>query len=204
LDAAKGVSLIRSALLLFLAIFIPVRAHAQQDAATFLAGGAIAFAMHEAGHVVFDFAFDAAPGIKKVSFGPIPFFAITHPPMSRRREFIISSAGFWVQEATSEIVLARDARLRERHAPLVKGILAFNVIASAAYAGAAFATTGPPERDTRGMAVSAGIREPWIGGVVLAPAVFDAARYYKPDSRWLRWASRISKVGGVLLLFKAD
>ena len=83
-------------------------------------------------------------------------------------------------------------------------MLAFNVIASAAYAGAAFTTTGPAERDTRGMAVSAGVSERWIGGVVLAPAVFDAVRYYKPDSRWLRWASRAAKAGGVLLALKAQ
>jgi hypothetical protein len=39
--------------------------------------------------------------------------------------------------------------------------------------------------------------------MVLAPAVFDALRYYKPDTRWLRWASRAAKAGSVLLLIKA-
>jgi hypothetical protein len=38
---------------------------------------------------------------------------------------------------------------------------------------------------------------------VLAPAVLDVARYYRPNSRMLRWASRAAKVGGTLLIFKA-
>jgi hypothetical protein len=47
------------------------------------------------------------------------------------------------------------------------------------------------------------VDEPWIGVTVLAPAVLDAARYYRPNSRVLRWASRAAKVGGALLIFKA-
>jgi hypothetical protein len=159
LDAAEGVVLIRSVLLLLLTLFAPVRAHAEQDVASFLAGGAAAFAMHEVGHVVFDLSFDASPGLKKVSLASIPFFAITHPPVSPRREFIIASAGFWVQEATNEILFGRNPALRQGHAPFIKGMLAFNVIASAAYAGAAFAKVGPAERDTRGMAASIGVSE---------------------------------------------
>ena len=62
---------------------------------------------------------------------------------------------------------------------------------------------GPAERDTRGMALSAGVDEPWIGATVLAPAVLDAARYYRPDSRVLRWASRAAKIGGAMFIFKA-
>jgi hypothetical protein len=53
------------------------------------------------------------------------------------------------------------------------------------------------------MAVSATIPEPWVGASILAPAVLDAARYYRPRSRWLIWASRASKVAGALLIFKA-
>jgi len=45
--------------------------------------------------------------------------------------------------------------------------------------------------------------EPWVGVTVLAPAVLDAARYYRPNSRVLRWTSRAAKVGGALLIFKA-
>jgi hypothetical protein len=184
-------------------VLLPAPAQAQRDAVTFLAGGALGLAMHEGGHLLLDVAFGATPGVKKVSFGPIPFFAITHPPVSPRREFAISSAGFWVQEGSNEFFLSRHRNLRHRHAPLMKGAFAFNVLASVAYAGAAFARTGPGERDTRGIAASARVDERWIGGVVLVPAVFDTLRYYKPDTAWLRWAGRASKAGGVLLLLHA-
>lgn len=186
---------------------VPRAALAQQKLLLFLAGGATGLAMHEAGHVVLDLATGTRPGLKKVTFGSIPFFAITHNPVSPVREFAISSAGFWVQEGTNEIFLRRhqDAphALRDRDATFTKGIVAFNVLASVAYAAGAFAEVGPPERDPRGMAVSAGVREPVIGGVILTPAVLDAVRYYRPDNAWVRWASRAAKVGGVLVMLKA-
>lgn len=174
-----------------------------QPVATFLAGAALALAMHEAGHVAADVTFGEAPGVKKVSFAGIPFFAITHRALSPAREFVVSSAGFWVQDASSEILLTRVPDLRSQDAPFAKGLLTFNTLASVAYAGAAFARVGPDERDTRGMADAARLREPWVGGVVLAPAVLDAVRYYKPETRWLRWASRASKVAGALLVLRA-
>ena len=174
-----------------------------QPLAKFLAGAATALAMHEAGHVTTDLMFGETPGVKKVSFAGIPFFAITHQTLSPAREFVVSSAGFWVQEASSEILLTRVPELRSKDAPFAKGLLTFNTLASIVYAGAAFSRVGPDERDTRGMAVTARLREPWIGGVVLAPAVLDAMRYYKPETRWLRWASRASKVAGVLLVLRA-
>jgi hypothetical protein len=40
--------------------------------------------------------------------------------------------------------------------------------------------------------------------VVLAPAVFDAIRYYKPDARWAVWLSRGAKVGSVLLVLRGN
>ena len=70
----------------------------------FLAGAALGLAAHESGHLVLDFAFDARPRIKRVTLGGIPFFAITHrSDLSPRREFAISSAGFWVQESWTEV-----------------------------------------------------------------------------------------------------
>jgi hypothetical protein len=169
----------------------------------FLGGAAAALALHESGHLLLDVAFDARPGIKKVSFGPLPFLAITHRPLSPTREFAVSSAGFWVQHATNEILLTRRPRLRDQRAPFVKGMFAFNVLASVAYAGVAFARVGPAERDTRSMAASARVEEPVIGMLIFAPATLDAARYYKPDSPWLRWASRAAKVAGVVLIVRA-
>jgi hypothetical protein len=86
---------------------------------------------------------------------------------------------------------------------VLKGLLAFNVVTSVIYTGAAFARHGPAERDTRGIALSADVDEPWVGITILAPAVLDAARYYRPHSRLLRWASRAAKVGGTLLIVRA-
>ena len=174
------------------------------DIATFLAGGAIGLLAHEGGHLLFNVVFDAEPGIRRVDFHGIPFFAITHrPALSPAREFTISAGGFWVQHAGSEWLLTKRPRLRFEKAPLAKGVLAFNVLAAGAYAGAAFARTGPGERDTRGMAVSSGIDERWIGALILAPAVLDAWRYFDPDARWAVWISRAAKAGTVLLVFRA-
>jgi hypothetical protein len=169
----------------------------------FLAGGALALAMHESGHLIFDAAFDAQPRIKRVQFGPFPFFAITHrSDMSPRREFTISSAGFWVQNGTSEALLTRHPDLRHEHAPVSKGVLAFNVLASIGYGTVALAKAGPFERDTRGMADAIRVDERAIGVIVMTPAVFDAIRYFKPEARWAVWASRVAKVGTVLLVVR--
>ncbi len=180
----------------------PVRAQTT-DVLQFFAGAALGLGLHESGHLVLDSTFGAHPGVRKVSAGFIPFFAITHETVSPLKEFTIASAGFWVQHAGSEVLLSRRPNLRREHAPIAKGVLAFNVLTSVMYAGAAFARRGPAERDTRGMAVSADIAEPWIGGTVLAPAVIDGARYFRPQSRALRWASRGAKMAGALAVLKA-
>jgi hypothetical protein len=169
-------------------------------AVKFLAGAVLGLAAHEGGHLIFDGIFDADPRLKRVDFHGMPFFAIAHrPDLPRRQEFVIASAGFWVQHAGSEWILSRRPDIRGERAPVAKGVLAFNVLASAAYAGAAFARTGPAERDTRGMAVGSRTDERVIGALVLTPAVLDAWRYYRPNNRWLKWASRSVKVGMVIL-----
>jgi hypothetical protein len=169
----------------------------------FVAGGLLGLAMHEGGHLVFDAFFDAQPRLSRVHLGPFPFFAITHrTDLTPRREFTVSSAGFWVQEATSEWLLATRPVLRERHSWLSKGVLAFNVLNSVGYALVAFARAGPPERDTRGMADSIGVDERIVGALVLAPAVLDSYRYFKRGSGWAGWTSRAVKTGSVLLVIK--
>jgi hypothetical protein len=173
------------------------------DAATFLAGGVLALGMHEGGHLIFDALFDANPKITHVQFGPFPFFAVSHrTDLSPRREFTVSSAGFWVQEATNEWLLTRRPHLRREHAPLAKGVFAFNVLNSIGYGAVAFAKAGPVERDTRGMAAAISVDERAIAAIVLGPALLDAYRYFKPESKWAKWASRIAKGGGVLLVIK--
>lgn len=169
--------------------------------ASFLAGGLTGLGAHESGHIVVDLALGEKPGLRSVDFHGIPFFAITHrsglPP---RQEFAISSAGFWVQHAENEWLLRRRPALREARAPFAKGLLAFNLLTSAAYAGAAFAKTGPVERDTRGIAASSRIDERVIGALVMAPAMLDAWRYWHPGGRWAARASRGVKIGMVLLI----
>ena len=173
------------------------------DLGKFFLGAAAGLGAHESGHLLFDAIFDANPGIKKVSFHGIPFFAITHDPgLSPRREFVIDSAGFWVQHATNEVLLVRRPNLRHERAPFVKGVFAFNVGTSIAYAGAAFARTGPFERDTRGMADALRWKEPYVGVLILIPAVLDLVRFYNPDLRWAVWGSRAAKIGGVALVAK--
>jgi hypothetical protein len=181
----------------------PADEHRVVDSVKFLAGAALGLAMHEGGHLVFDAMFDASPRIEGVRFGPVPFFAITHrSDVSPRREFAISSAGFWMQDLSSEWLLTRRPTLRDVRAPVAKGVLAFNVLNSAGYACVAFARAGPFERDTRGMAESIGVDERTIGAMVLAPAVLDAIRYFRPEARWAKWASRAAKAGSVLLVIK--
>ena len=173
------------------------------DTVKFLAGGALGLAMHEGGHLIFDAAFDAKPYLTRVHLGPVPFFAISHrSDLSPRREFTISSAGFWVQEATNEWMLTRRPSLRDEHAWGMKGLLAFNVLNSVGYALVAFANAGPPERDTRGMADSIGVDERIIGAIVLAPALLDTYRYFNRGSGWAAWTSRAVKIGSVLLVLK--
>jgi len=173
------------------------------DLVKFLGGGLLGFGLHETAHVIFDELFDAQPHLKSVHFGPIPFFAITHrSDLSSRREFMVSSAGFWMQEGLNEWLLARRPPIRDQRTGLMKGLLAFNILNSVGYALVAFAEAGPPERDTRGMAASIHVPEPIIGAVVLAPAVLDGYRYFTRSSGWAAWTSRGVKVASVALVIR--
>jgi hypothetical protein len=168
----------------------------------FLTGAFSGLVAHEAGHVIAGLAFDAHPRTKRIDYGPIPFFAIDHDHVTRRKEFVIASAGFWVQHATSEWILSGRPNLATERAPFLKGMLAFNLASSAVYSVAAFGRFGPPERDTRGMAITLGddgVPEPVIGLLVLAPAALDGYRYLKPHATWAKWASRGAKIAGVAL-----
>lgn len=177
--------------------------HRASTLGRFLFGGAAALGAHESGHLLFDGIFNAHPGIDKVSFHGVPFFAITHDSgLPHRKEFVIDSAGFWVQHAANELILHGHPDLRHEHQPFLKGMYAFNVLASVAYAGAAFARTGPVERDTRGMADASRLKEPWIAALILAPAVLDSVRYFHPDAKWAAWSSRGFKAGMVLLVLR--
>ena len=201
--------------LLILAVATPARAQASDPppqesevraVLLFLAGGASGFGLHELGHVTAGLAFDAHPRARRLDYGFVPFFSIQHDTVTRRREFVIASAGFWVQHAGSEWLLTARPNLKSERAPFLKGIFAFNLAASAVYSVSAFGRFGPPERDPRGMATTLGkngIPEPVIGLIVLAPAALDGYRYLNPDSKWAKWASRGAKITAVALTFAA-
>lgn len=177
-----------------------------ERAVTFLAGGAAGLAIHESGHVITSLTFGANPQVLRLQSGPVPFFVIAHDPVTRRQEFVISSAGFWMQHVTSEWMLTARPNLSRESAPFLKGLFAFNVGTSVVYSVAAFARSGPPERDTRGMAVSlgrTGVPEPAIGALVLAPALLDSYRFVRPEAAWAKWASRGAKIASVALTVAA-
>ena len=193
------------AMLLF---FAASPAFSQQESAAsrfgkVLLGGAAGLGIHESSHLVADWAFNEKVTIKKVDWNGIPFFALSHAPnLSPRREYVVSSAGFWAQYLYSEQMLTHHPKLKDEQSPFLKGMFTFHIVTSFVYAGAAFGKTGPVERDTRGMAMSRRISERWIGVMVLAPAILDVYRYFNPDARWAGWASRSAKMGTVALVIK--
>jgi len=184
----------------------PAQAQELSSASRFgrlLLGGAAGLALHETGHLVADWAFEEKVVVKKVGWKGIPFFALSHAPdLSPRREYVVSSAGFWSQYLYSEQILTHHPELRAEQAPFRKGMLTFHVVTSLIYSGAAFAKTGPAERDTRGMAAALNIDERWLGALILAPALLDTYRYFHPDARWAVWSARGVKMGTVVLVVK--
>lgn len=191
--------------LALLFVLLPTVAHAQMPVRrtfSLLAGAATGLVVHESGHVMTSALFGAQPGTKPIRYAGIPFFAVTHEPVTRRKEFVVSSAGFWMQHAGSEWLLSVRPKLRRESAPFLKGVLVFNIATSAMYAGAAIGGLGPPERDPLGMANSLGRKgwpEPAVGALILAPALLDGYRYLKPDQKWAAWTSRGLKAAFVAL-----
>ena len=160
-----------------------------------LGGGAAGLAIHEAGHLLAGTLVGADFDLRKVDFHGIPFIAVSHAPgLAPREEYAVSSAGLWMQYASSEWILTAHPTLRSEPRPFEKGVLAFHVGLSVMYGVAGLARIGPPERDTRGMAASLGVSERWIGLAVAVPGVLAAYRYAHPDARWAGWASRGLKV----------
>lgn len=170
----------------------------------FLGGFSSGLFLHEAAHIVTGTALGARPRVDRLSI-PLPFFVVHYDAVTRRREFAIASSGFWAQHLVSEWLLASEPDLRAVDAPFRKGMFAFGVATSMIYAVGAAAGTGP-ERDTRTLARSLGsngVPEPFAGALILAPAVLDVYRYYRPESGWARWTSRAVKVLSVGLVFAA-
>ncbi len=133
--------------------------HAQppvRETVTLVAGAAAGLLVHESGHVLASWAFNASPGIKSIRYAGVPFFAVTHHHVPRRTEFVISSAGFWTQHAGSEWLLTRYPTLRREGPAFARGMLLFNLATSLLYTGGAVGRLGPPEGDALGMSNVAG------------------------------------------------
>jgi hypothetical protein len=205
-DWGLALRLLSRGMMLVILFASPTLAQEQSGASKFgrvLLGGVAGFGLHETGHLIANWAFEEKVKVKRVGYKGIPFFALSHAPdLSPRREYVVSSAGMWTQYLYSEHILTHHPNLKNEQAPFRKGMLAFHVVTSLVYSGAAFGKTGPVERDTRGMAVSRRISERWIGAIVLAPALLDMYRYFNPDARWATWTSRGVKMGSVALVIR--
>jgi hypothetical protein len=201
--AGIGVSLLAVLALLLAAAPASAQQSVGERFGKVILGGVAGLGVHEGGHLVANWAFEEKVRVKKVDYKGIPFFALSHAPdLSPRREYVVSSAGFWAQYLYSEQILTHHPNLKAEQSPFRKGMLTFHVVTSLVYSGAALGKTGPIERDTRGMATSRRIDERWIGAMVLAPALLDVYRYFNPGARWATWTSRGVKMGTVALVIK--
>lgn len=168
---------------------------------SFLGGALLGLVIHESGHLAMDAALNAHPYIKQVEMAGIPFFAVSYQKdLSPRQQYAVSSAGFWMQHGMAEVILAQHPHLWVEDAPAAKGAFVFHLVTSLIYSYAALAKSGPPERDTLGMAQGLRINERWVGLAVLAPAALDLYRSFYPETAWARWGSRSVKVSFVLAL----
>ncbi|HTP52723.1 MAG TPA: hypothetical protein VMK42_18695 [Anaeromyxobacteraceae bacterium] len=188
------------------------------NAGLFLAGGATAFVAHETCHVLAGLALGNVPTVQPVKFlGVIPFFAISpgitcvgnacykangtpFPPGPRGLYFIVS-AGILCQEAEDEVILSLEPGIRYQDAAFLKGMLAFNTLASVGYALANLFNLEPPEGDLRAMSRLVPVPHAVLSGLVLATAALDISRYYFPDAEWLPWVSRVTKLATVGVIF---
>ena len=178
--------------------------HPVRDGVSFIAGFSSGLFLHEAAHLLTGALAGARPRVDRLSI-PLPFIVVHYDAVSRRREFAIASSGFWAQHLVNEALLTAEPELRRSSAPFRKGLFAFGVGTSVFYAIGAVSGRGP-ERDTRSIADSLGAKgvpEPVAGLVIVAPAVLDLYRYYRPGSTWARWTSRALKALSVGLVFAA-
>jgi len=182
-----------------------------ESVAVTAAGFLTAFVIHEACHGVANLAMGNVPTLQPVRFlGFLPFFAVSPgitcnqgtcvrrngtPFLPGPRGYAtIVSAGIICQEVTDEIILTARPGLRREEAPFLKGMLLFNTAASVAYGIANLAGIEPQEGDLRALDAVSPLPRGVFAAVVLGTAALDVARYFLPDTQWLPWVSRGSKV----------
>jgi len=174
-----------------------------KDVPPFLGGALVGLVLHESGHYLMDVALGTDPYLKRVDGAGIPFFAVSYrKDVTPRQEYAIAAAGFWMQHSMAEAILKKYPRVWEDAPTSVKGAFAFHLVTSLIYAYAALAKSGPPERDTLGMAHGLGINERWMGAAVLIPAALDLYRSFNPNVPWATWTSRGVKISFAFALLK--
>ncbi len=171
-----------------------------RDWGWFLLGATSGFVAHELGHVMTDVFYNKKISFVETHLGPIPFFAIQPCcNLTRMQEYVIASAGFWVQDINSELIFHLAPRLRARRLAYLKGVLALDVGLSVGYAITGFLHTGPDQSDINTMARGLNV-PPWeVGLVLIVPEIVDVYRYFVPGSKWAPYASMSTK----LLMFGA-
>jgi len=187
-------------------------------AGLFAAGALTAFIAHETCHLFANLALDNTPTIQPVRFlGVIPFFAVSPGiqcvggrcykangapfPSGTQGVYFIVSAGIVCQEVEDELILSNEPRLRDRDLPFLKGMFAFNTLASVGYAIANYFSLEPPEGDLRTMARLVPLPPGVVATLVLATAALDVSRYFFPDVEWIPWVSRGTKGLTIALVF---
>ena len=133
---------------------------------------------------LFDAAFDAEPGAEARVVRPASRSSRSPTSRSdRRQEFTISSAGFWVQHATSEWLLTRRPHLRDRARPVRQGRARMERARPRSPTAAPRSRVPARRNATRAAWPSrSALPKPWIGALVLAPAVLDTVRYARPQA----------------------
>lgn len=186
--------------------------------ALFAAGALTGFLAHESGHLAMNLALGNTPTLDYISvFGFIPFFSIdpqlhcdgtrcvkadnTPLKFGEAGKYTIVTAGFDVQHLTTELLLSLEPELRFEHAPFRKGLLAFDLLLSAGYALASVAGVESVYGDVHNANDASGLPRVVFAAVLLAPAVIDAYRYFRPKSTWAPWASRAAKLGMIGISF---
>lgn|GEM_PF-1245579 len=175
------------------------------------AGVATGFIAHELGHVFVNLAYGNVPTFEGLRYaGFIPFFRIS-PGIScnpagcfhhdgtpfvggRSGTYLITAAGFNVQNLGSEIILSLEPKIRYHRSPFQKGMLFFNISLSTGYALSAWFQIKPPIGDIYGMANASQLNPNWIALLVFIPAGLDLYRFFLPNSKWAPWVSRAAKV----------
>jgi hypothetical protein len=99
-----------------------------------------------------------------------------------------------VQNIGSEAILSVHPGLLYEKAPYLKGMLWMNMILSIGYSTASLIGTEDPHGDIYGAAQHSQFPHQLVAGVVLANGALDILRYLIPDTEWLPWLSRTSKV----------